>query len=151
MRNASADCICSAVILGICPVLYWEMRDVPWEGQVFPVALIILLAFFAAILGLRGLWALKKCPGDTFHFFGEVSPRKWCIIIVIFSTYVLLGMWFSFIIATFFFALLMPLFLENNFSPRHDLIAACFSSGLTLFFYFFFFKLMHINFPALWL
>lgn len=130
-------------------MLYLEMRDVPWEGQVFPVAAIALLALCALALGIRGLLKIKKCPGDLFKFFGDVAPQKWLVIVFVFSFYVLFAMLVSFLVGTFLFALFMPLFLENTLRIKNILAVFVFSSGLTLFFHFFFIKLMHINFPGI--
>lgn len=148
MRAAHADCLCALLLLGACPILCWEMRDVPWEGQVFPLAVIALLAGCALALGVRGLLLLRRGLGDPFRFFGEVSPRKWLVIVLAFCAYVLFAMNASFLCGTFAFAAALPLFLEWPPRGRAWLVAVLYSAGLTLFFYIFFIRIMHFNFPA---
>lgn len=148
MRAAHADCLCALMLLGACPVLCWEMREVPWEGQVFPLALIALLGACAMALGIRGLLRLRRCPDGPFRFFGEISPQKWLIIVLAFCAYVVFAMNASFLCGTFVFAGLMPVFLEWPPRRKSWIVALLYTSGLTLFFYVFFIRIMHFNFPA---
>lgn len=148
MRAAHADCLCALLLLGACPILCWEMRDVPWEGQVFPLAVIALLGACAVALGIRGLRRLRSGLGEPFRFFGEVSPKKWLVIVLAFCAYVLFAMNASFLCGTFAFAAALPLFLEWPPRGRAWLVAVLYSAGLTLFFYIFFIRIMHFNFPA---
>lgn len=148
MRVAHADCLCAALLLAACPILCWEMRDVPWEGQVFPLAVIGLLGACMVGLLVRGLRGLRKKTDALFRFFCEVSPQKWLVIVLAFCAYVLFSMNASFLCGTFAFAALMPVFLEWPPQARNWLVAAVYSAGLTLFFYIFFIRIMHFNFPS---
>lgn len=148
MRAAHADLLCALIILGACPVLCWEMRDVPWEGQVFPIGVIVLLALCALALGIRGWRRLRQGTGEAFRFFGEVSPQKWLVIVLAFCAYVLFAMNASFLCGTFVFAAALPVFLEWPPTMRAWLVALVYSAALTLFFYVFFIRIMHFNFPA---
>lgn len=148
MRLAQADFICALALLVICIILFMELQEVPWEGQVFPVGIVCLLGICGTGLGFRAWRSRLNCTGPAIHFFGDVSPRKWLIITAAFSVYVLFSMNISFLCGTFIFAFIMPVFLEYSSRARQWFTAFCYSITLVGCFYIFFIRIMHFNFPA---
>lgn len=151
MRHHHVDCVSGVSLLGLCSVLLWQLNDVPYEGRLFPVSVLVLLMGCSVWLALRGVLALVRDRGgdQLFSFFGQVAPRIWFIVVGVFIGYTIFAMNISFLLGTFIVGFLIPTLLTGRPECKKMLMFLIFSSGMTAFFHIFFIRILHFNFPSL--
>lgn len=149
MQLKHAECIYSFVMLAISFILYKDMEAVPFEGKVFPVAIIALLVFCSCLLALRALIALlrKTNTAQKCSFFGDVAPGKWLFIVGVFSAYVLFSMSVSFLCGTFLLAIILPALLTDTLK-KDIVVIVLYALGLVGFFDIFFIRIMNFRFAS---
>ena len=143
MKERTVDLLSAAFLLAFGLVMRSQLDGIPREGVLFPLCVLYLLMGCGVLLGIRAVVAGR----GEMPFFGDIHPRRWCLVAGIFVVQVLGAMYVSFNVCMAAGMLAMLTVLTPRKNGRTLLANLAFTAAFILFFHVFFTSIMHIYFP----
>jgi len=145
MNARTIDRIVSVLIILGALILLRELRDIPREGYIFPSILLYGMMGCSGILLART--TVKGRGKDKIQVFKDVPVSRWLAVVAIFILYVIGIFQLGFFASTFGVSFAITTVLSEDRRIKTLLSNIIFSSGLIVFFFIFFVKLMKVRFP----
>ncbi len=144
MKERAVDIGTAVFICLLSLFLMRQLEGVPREGVLLPNVILWALIACAALMAVRAFFL----PRDAvLPFFGDLNIRHFGFVICVFLASVFCALYVSFFLTIFFMSLSVTVFLTAERTKTAMALNLLFSAGVVAFFYLFFTRLMHINFP----
>lgn len=143
MKERTVDILSAAFLLAFGLVMQSQLDGIPREGVLFPLCVLYLLMGCGVLLAVRAVVAGR----GEMPFFGDIPPRRWCLVAGIFIVQVLGAMYVSFNAFMAAGMLAMLIVLTPRRTGRALIADLAFTAAFILFFHVFFTNIMHIYFP----